>query len=222
MTANPFDSAYVGTPPWDIGRPQRAFKELFNEGKLAGRVLDVGCGTGDLAIFLAGEGLNTWGIDASGLAVKQAAEKARAAQLDGSVREFAGEISSMNTDGSAAITLGMADALNLGALKTSFDTIIDCGFFHALSDNGRLRYRRSLEAISKPGTTLHILCFSEHEPNWGGPRRVTQKELRQTFSGGWVVEQIRAARFENLVTVDGSASWLCSVIYLGSMAPGVN
>ncbi len=223
MSGNPFDSAYEGTPPWSIGRPQPVFVDLFNEGRVSGRVLDVGCGTGDLVIYLAHEGLQAWGIDASGLALRHASAKARASGLGASLREVSTlRASTLTENAGAAVTFGMADALNLGALKTAFDTIIDCGFFHALSDQGRQRYRKSLEAVSKPGTTLHLLCFNEHEPDWGGPRRVTQQELRDTFTGSWVVESIREARFQNLISAEGSASWLCSASYLGSMAPGVN
>ena len=46
-----FDALYAaGTPAWDIGRPQSAFRELADRGRLVGRVLDVGCGTGALTV----------------------------------------------------------------------------------------------------------------------------------------------------------------------------
>ena len=47
---------YATTPPWDIGRPQPAFLELAETGSLRGRVLDVGCGTGEHALMAAGLG----------------------------------------------------------------------------------------------------------------------------------------------------------------------
>jgi hypothetical protein len=42
-----FDSAYEGVPPWDIGRPQKEFLRLVEDGEISGKVLDVGCGTGE-------------------------------------------------------------------------------------------------------------------------------------------------------------------------------
>ena len=56
-------TAYYAAPraPWDIGRPQRAFVEA-SEG-VGGRVLDSGCGTGDLAIWLAERGRTVTGVD---------------------------------------------------------------------------------------------------------------------------------------------------------------
>ncbi|MCZ7391853.1 MAG: hypothetical protein ABOK23_03925 [Candidatus Methanoperedens sp.] len=53
---NFFDSAYEGIPPWDIGRPQNEFIRLAEDGEISGRVLDVGCGTGENALYLAGLG----------------------------------------------------------------------------------------------------------------------------------------------------------------------
>ena len=71
---NPFDAAYEGTPPWDIGRPQQAFVDLMQRAPLSGRVLDSGCGTGDLAIYLAKQGLDVVGVDASDKAIARARE----------------------------------------------------------------------------------------------------------------------------------------------------
>src|ERR1039458_6117514 len=53
-----FDGFYAGTPPWDIGRPQPAFLSLAEAGAIRGRVLDVGCGTGEHALMAAGMGLD--------------------------------------------------------------------------------------------------------------------------------------------------------------------
>src|SRR5579871_93102 len=46
-SAEDFDDSYLGTPPWDIGRPQPVFAALLDEGDIRGRVLDAGCGTGE-------------------------------------------------------------------------------------------------------------------------------------------------------------------------------
>ena len=56
---------YATTPPWDIGRPQPAFLELAEKGAVMGRVLDVGCGTGEHALMAAGRGLPATGIDSA-------------------------------------------------------------------------------------------------------------------------------------------------------------
>jgi SAM-dependent methyltransferase len=69
LRSNEFDAMYAGTPPWDIGRPQPAFLELAERGELRGRVLDVGCGTGEHALMAASFGLEATGIDTSPTAI---------------------------------------------------------------------------------------------------------------------------------------------------------
>src|SRR4029453_19439352 len=58
-----FDLAYEGTPPWEIGRPQPALLALAEAGAIRGRILDVGCGTGEHALLAASLGLEATGID---------------------------------------------------------------------------------------------------------------------------------------------------------------
>lgn len=219
---NPFDAAYLETPPWDIGRPQDVFVRLAQDGGIKGRVLDVGCGTGDLAVYLTQRGHETWGIDASPRAIHLAAQKAKASGTLVQLEDAPASGPGADAPSPAALRLLVADALNLKRLRTTFDTAIDCGFFHALSDAGRERYKKSLESSLSPGGALHLLCFSEREPGWGGPRRVTQGELKCCFQGGWFVERIEPARFENLVRPEGSHAWLLTATFLGRIAPGVN
>ena len=56
-----FQTAYEGKPSWDLGRPQKPFIEIADQ--ITGSVLDVGCGTGDNALFSAQRGQPVVGID---------------------------------------------------------------------------------------------------------------------------------------------------------------
>ncbi|HPX74166.1 MAG TPA: class I SAM-dependent methyltransferase, partial [Methanoregulaceae archaeon] len=71
-----FEQAYHGTPPWDIGRPQQEIVRLEETGQITGKVLDVGCGTGDNALFLAGCGHEVVGLDSVERAIEAAQRKA--------------------------------------------------------------------------------------------------------------------------------------------------
>src|SRR4051794_23763788 len=69
------DGAAVA-PPWDIGRPQPAMVNVVASGQVRGRVLDAGCGTGELAMYVAALGHEVVGIDAAPTAIGRAREKA--------------------------------------------------------------------------------------------------------------------------------------------------
>jgi len=186
-----FNSAYLGTPPWDIGRPQGEFVKLEETNRILGDVLDVGCGTGENALYLAGRGHKVLGVDSAELAIKKAKQKARE-------RGIAAEFKAR-------------DALRLGDLGRRFDTVIDCGFFHTLSNGGRVIFEQNLASVLRNGGRYFMLAFSDEEPDWGGPRRVTKREIRDTFSAGWQVESIKKARFEDHSHGDGGKAWMSAI-----------
>ena len=191
MPAEDFALVYEGHPPWDIGRPQGAFRCLVEAGEVQGAVLDVGCGTGENALYLAGRGLAVTGVDAVAVAVDRAAAKARRRRLD------------------ARFEVG--DALQLETLGAVFDTVVDSGLFHSFDDDERLRFRDSLAAVLRPGGRYFMLCFSELETGDGGPRRVTQGEIHEVFDGhGFAVRRIDPALLE---TRDGGGrrAWLAVI-----------
>ena len=70
--AGGFDAMYAGQPPWDIGRPQAAFAALGDAGLIHGRVLDVGCGTGEHVLMCADLGLDATGADLAQVALRAA------------------------------------------------------------------------------------------------------------------------------------------------------
>ncbi len=186
-----FREAYRTYAPWDIGRPQSAFAELADAGLIKGSVLEVGCGTGENAMLAARLGHQTWGIDAVEEALKKARAKAKARGLK--------------------VTFKRVNALDLGELGRTFDTIIDSGLFHAFDDDERQRYVKSLAQALKPGGLYHMLCFNEHVHREGGPRRVTQAEIRQTFQDGWRVKEIRPSHFDVQDESEGVPAWLSTI-----------
>jgi SAM-dependent methyltransferase len=184
-----FESAYRnGVPPWDIGRPQPAIERLAKQGLIVGDVIDLGCGTGENALYLASRGFTVVGVDAAPTAIARAHEKA---QLRGTEATFL-----------------VADALALEALGRTFDVGIDCGLFHTFSDADRVRFERSLRRILRAGGRYVLLCFSENQPGDFGPRRVTQAEIRATFETGWTVDSIVPERFAAQLPGGGAEAWM--------------
>lgn len=182
---------YAATPPWDIGRPQPVFLELAESGAFRGRVLDVGCGTGENTLMAAGLGLKSTGVDAAAAAIAIAENKAR--------------------DRGASARFLVADALDLGSLGEQFDTVLDSGLFHVFDDDDRARYVDSLAAAVASGGRYFMLCFSEQQPGDWGPRRVTQNEIRASFAAGWLIESIEPAMFAVTISPDGAFAWRATI-----------
>src|SRR3989442_8399514 len=190
-----FEEMYTeGAPPWDIGRRQREFVGLEEAGEIKGGVLDVGCGTGENALYLAARGHEVWGVDAAPTAIEKAKEKAKARDL--------------------AATFRLHDALELKKLQRTFDTVIDSGLFHTFPDEDRPRYARSLASVLRKGGHYFLMCFSEREPGTWGPRRGKQAELKGTFGGGGRIARIHLAPFEARIEGGGNEAqaWLAKIV----------
>ena len=186
-----FEEAYHTTPAWDIGRAQREFVHLEESGKISGDVLDVGCGTGENALFLAGRGHEVWGVDSASTAIGISRKKAKERGL--------------------TATFLVKDTLNLHEIGRTFDTVIDSGLFHTLSDPDRSFFVWNVSEVLKQGGTYFMLAFSELEPGGYGPRRITKKEIEDAFSDGWRVNEIGPAVFESRTRPEGSRAWLSSI-----------
>ena len=169
-----FEETYAGEVPWDIGRPQRPFVAVAD--RVTSPVLDAGCGTGDTSLFFAARGCRVSGIDFTKGAIRRARAKAVEQKLDA---EFL-----------------VKNALTLADWDARFRTALDSGLFHVLSDEDRRRYVQGLAHVLQPAGQLFLMCFSDKEPGTEGPRRVSQKELRNAFDQGWDIESIDAVRFE--------------------------
>lgn len=200
MTGGSWDEAYLhNRVPWDIGRPQPAIVRLADAGELIEPVLDVGCGSGEHALLAATTGLAVTGVDISQLAIERARAKARQRGL--LVEFLIGDVLALD---------------QVERLEPPYRTVIDTGCFQTFANVDRPLYASSVASVVEPGGVLHLLCFSEHTPGDDGPRRVTQAELRQTFSRDWQVESIEPDAFSvsNLWSGPAPNAWLARIVRL--------
>ena len=187
-----WEDAYKTTPPWDVGRPQPAFVELVRARELnQGRVLDVGCGTGENALYFAGNGFSVIGVDLSSRAIAAARAKTAERKLD--------------------VDFRAGNALSSDFKDGTFDNVIDSGLFHTFTDNDRPTYAHEIGRVLVPRGRYFMLCFSEKEPaGWGGPRRVTRGEIEATLSPLFKINYIRDALFATRFHNDGGRAYLTS------------
>lgn len=182
------DDLYVTPPPWDIGRPQPAFRALAAAGAVRGRVLDVGCGTGEHVLMCADLGLDATGVDLASTALDAAKEKAR--------------------DRGLTARFLRHDARRLVDLGESFDTVLDCGLFHIFDEADRAAFVDSLRAVLEPGGRYFMLCFSDRQPGAWGPHRLTREEIESSFADGWRIDSIEPATIDVTIDPDGIRAWL--------------
>jgi cyclopropane fatty-acyl-phospholipid synthase-like methyltransferase len=103
------------------------------------------------------------------------------------------------------------DALQLASLHQQFDTVLDCGLFHALDDDDRRSFVESLRAVIQPGGRYFMLCFSDRHLGSCGPRRINRNEIRASFDRGWQVDSIEPAKLDSRMGPDGILAWLARI-----------
>lgn len=185
------DDLYAAPPPWDIGRPQPAFRALADAGAIRGRVLDVGCGTGEHTLMAAALGLDATGVDLAGTALRTAEQKALGRGLKARFVHH--------------------DALRLAGLGESFDTALDCGLFHSFAPEDRPAFADGLRAVLRPGGRYLMLGFSDQESGDWDPHRLTREDITDAFTEGWRIDSVEAATIEVTTHPAGVPSWLATL-----------
>ena len=163
---NLWDLMYLTRPPWDTNQPLPALMALVESGRLSsGRALDLGCGTGTNAIYLAQQGFAVTGVDIAPRAIAQAQRKAQAAGV--------------TVDFRVADVSALADDLG------PFDLALDVGCFHSLPEKKKPGYVRSLRRVLRPGG-LFLLWTFQREPRQPrplfGPKGLTEAEVYAQFT----------------------------------------
>ena len=176
-----FKSVYHEIPPWDIGGPQPAMSTLLAQYPPTDPILDVGCGSGDLAIYLAQLRHQVIGIDFVEAAIAHAQEK---------VRSLPPEVVRL-------LDFQVADALKASLLQRQFGSVVDSGFFHLFDPDQCDRFIDDLGLTLLPGGRYYLHTFAIEFPIPNAPRQVTANELRKRFTSekGWHIQDIQSVEF---------------------------
>lgn len=146
--------------PWDTGEPDEHLVAFVGGGVGPGRALDVGCGTGTNAVWLAEQGFEVVGIDLAPTAIERARARAAAAAGVAERCRFA-----------------VLDFLAEGLDATGFDLVFDRGCFHVFDEPAeRARFAECVAGLLAPGGLWLSLIGSTEGPerDHGPPRRTAR------------------------------------------------
>lgn len=190
-----FNSVYQFTPPWDIGAPQPAMAALLAKYPPTGPILDVGCGSGDLCIYLAQLGHQVVGIDFVESAIVSAQEKA----------------GSLPSEVKGLLDFQVADALKPSLLKQQFGAVVDSGFFHLFDPSQCDQLAEEVASTLLPRGRYYLHEFSIEFPVPNMPRQITAEELQARFTTdkGWHIKEIQSVEFLSRVAPPVPAVCAC-------------
>jgi len=145
--------------PWNSETPPEALVELVESGRVKpGKAIDLGCGAGNYAIYLAGRGFEVTGIDNSPTAIRIARENA-------------------NQKG-VTVNFLVADVLgNLDEVKENFDFAYDWELLHHIFPEKRKKYVENVRRILNPGGKYFSVCFNEKDSQFGGTGKYRKTSL---------------------------------------------
>jgi SAM-dependent methyltransferase len=127
--------------PYFAAKPDENLVSYVERGLIApGCALDIGCGPGRNALYLASAGFEVDAVDLSPAAVAWAQERAKEAGAD--------------------VRFRCGDAFAIELPPGQYSLVYDSGCLHHLPPHRRVSYLRLLDRMLAPGGHLGLVCFA--------------------------------------------------------------
>jgi SAM-dependent methyltransferase len=182
-----------GTPPWETGQPSRELARVIAQQAIRScRVIELGCGSGINAVWLAQQGLDVTAVDFTPLAIERARQRAAATGV--------------------AVGFVLADVLNLADQFEPFPFFFDRGCYHCVRTDDVEAYLRTLCKITRPGSLGLILAGNAREPPppGQGPPVVTAEQIQAELTPVFEIVALREFRFDAAdASTPGPLAWSC-------------
>lgn len=165
-----------GMTPWDTNvSPPELVRVVTGPGALPpGVALDIGCGTGTNAIFLAQHGWQVTALDFAAPAIQRAQVKYAAAQRTG-------------ISGSARFVRGDATRLEALGVQNTAMLLFDLGCLHGIPAAQRPAYAAGAARAAAPGA-LYLLYAFAPDPERG--MGLSETDVRALFAPAFALEQV--------------------------------
>jgi SAM-dependent methyltransferase len=195
MTQHDWNTHYASNElPWDTGQPEPTLVEWLDQAGLQpGRALEIGCGTGTNALWLAQRGFDVLALDLAPLAIERARAKARA-------------------QNATRCELQVRDFMRGEPLPGTFQLVFDRGCFHVFQDpEDQARFAERVAALLAPGGVwLSLIGSTEGAERAEGPPRRNAREIVNALEPSLELVTLRTIEFTPL---PGEATppraWFC-------------
>ena len=175
-TINEWEKIYRTTPlhklPWHSEKPAEYLVTLLTQKKIhVGKALDVCCGAGTNAVYLAGNGFRVTGIDISSTAIHHAKKRAQQQGVAPDCTFLAGNI------------------LTIQLPYNEFDFIFDRGCYHHIPLAKKPYFARLIAELLKKNGHYFLSCFSDKNEPW--EKNVSKEEIKNNFSPYFSIGRIQ-------------------------------
>jgi SAM-dependent methyltransferase len=171
--------------PWCLDKPPDELVRLIESGRIQPcDAVDLGCGAGSYAVWLASRGFQVTGIDLAPAAIELA--ERLASERGASCRFVVGDL--------------LQDAARF---SQSFDFAYDWELLHHIFPEDREIYVRNVHRMLRPGGRYFSVCFSEEDLEFGGEGKYretrlgtvlyfsSEEELRALFEQWFKIHELR-------------------------------
>lgn len=166
----------AGQAPWDDPLPP---PEIMAEAEKLppGRALDLGCGYGRAAIYLAQRQWRVDGVDFIDLALAEAARRAEKAGVSGRVQ------------------FHLSPVTDLDFLVPPYDLVLDVGCLHNFDEATLSAYRNEVFRLLRPGGLYLLFAHLRADPpeydDQGAPRWIPEPLIHTYFGEGFTLEKVK-------------------------------
>ncbi|RIW37424.1 class I SAM-dependent methyltransferase [Bacillus salacetis] len=151
--------------PFFSDKPDENLAGYISNGYISkGSVLELGCGPGRNALFLAAEGFHVDAVDSSQEGIKWARERAGKKGLE--------------------VNFFLEDIFKFSKEEREYDFVYDSGCFHHIPPHRRMDYLTLVDSALKPGGCFALTTFMENGPLGGSSISDWEVYRQRSMRGG--------------------------------------